>query len=145
MIAIDVTMAPINETLVSTAEDFSLLSGPLTAGPEFETVVQSYAEIYNFFKDCIDKNFILNTVNMSRIESTSQTSTRYYAITSENAQAFQDAFTNMDVDFSMKKLWAENGFNVLLTQSEIDFDFVENNFELIDQDNRLWSFVEPSN
>lgn len=145
MIAIDVTMAPVHETLVSTAEDFSPVSEPLAAGPEFEVEIKFYAEIYNFFKDCIDKNLILNTVNISRIESTSQSITRYYATTSENAQAFQDAFTNMDADFSMKKLWAENEFNVLLTQSEIDFELVEDNIELIDQDDRLWSCVKPSN
>lgn len=144
MIAIDVTMAPVHEILSSTVENFSPVLNPLDGNDHGIDVIEKfYSEIYNFLKNCIDKKFILNTVNLSTSGSTSHC--RYYATTGENAQAFQEAFADMDAEFSMKKLWIEQGFNVSITQSEIDFDLVDDNMDLIDPDNKLWSLVQPLN
>lgn len=139
MIAIDVTMAPADEIIVSPVENFLPLDEPRAQTSEVEVVKEFYTQISNFFKNCIDKNFILNTVNINTFGSQSQTITRYYATTSENAQAFQDAFTDMDAEFSMKKLWSQHGFTVSLQQSEIDFDLVEDNFDLVGHDGEVWN------
>ena len=135
MIAIDVIMtresdvSPVEETL------FQKVQGPI-GRPEIGPHSQ---EIYNFFKNCIDQQFILNTVCIEASEDQTKSISRYFSTTSENAQAFLDLFLDMSAEFSIKKIWGQYGMKLSTTQSEIDFDFVEDNFDLIGENGEIWS------
>ena len=76
-----------------------------------------YHNVYSFFKNCIDQNIVLNAVCHP-----DYTHTRYYATSIENALSFQNAFTDTSAEFSIKNMWEENGFDISLSQNEIDFD-----------------------
>lgn len=126
MIAIDVTM-----TLKEINFDFNV----------DDTVVlieQSYQNVYDFFQRCLARNLLLNaTVNMPT-DDTSSAITRYFATTNENALAFEQVFSDMSAEFSMKKFWDQHGFNISIAHSEIDFDTVNDTVELIGTFGEIW-------
>ena len=124
MIAIDTIITAKNLSEVD--EDYIVL-----------LVRKSYDNVYNFFKDCIDQNLVLNaTFNYG---STS----RFFATTIENAQAFQNAYSDMSADFSIKKMLDENGFDVSFEQHEINFDN-EIVLDLIDSNGYIFNILPPS-
>ena len=126
MIAIDVTMVTKNN------EDFFVKD-------TIPIVSQSRDEVYDFFKNCIDKNLVINAVADIDVDDLSKNKTRYFSTTIENAQAFQNAFTDMAVDFSMKKMWDENGFDISIEQHEVDFDNESDLCELISPNGDIWA------
>ena len=126
MIAIDVIMTTTNKT------SFNVLQDALPV------VAQSRENIYNFFKNCIDQNLVLNATYDIVNEALTENKTRYFSTTVENAQAFQNAFTDMSADFSMKKMWDEHGFDISVEQHEIDFDTVGDSVELIGSQGEIW-------
>jgi len=143
MIAIDVT-------LVSESDSSSVINTAFQEVPEatmpdelFEFLKPNSQMIENFFKNCIDQQLILNTiwlgmpVNESEMIPSNYV-TRYFSTTPENAQAFLDVFLDMSADFSIKKMWSQYGLRVLINQYEIDFDLVEDNFDLISEDGKIW-------
>ena len=126
MIAIDVTMVTKNN------EDFFVKD-------TIPIVSQSRDEVYDFFKNCIDKNLVIKAVADIDVDDLSKNKTRYFSTTIENAQAFQNAFTDMAVDFSMRKMWDENGFDISIEQHEVDFDNESDLCELISPNGDIWA------
>ena len=126
MIAIDVTMVTKNN------EDFFVKD-------TIPIVSQSRDEVYDFFKNCIGKNLVINAIADIDVADLSKNKTRYFSTTIENAQAFQNAFTDMAVDFSMKKMWDENGFDISIEQHEVDFDNESDLCELISPNGDIWA------
>jgi hypothetical protein len=51
--------------------------------------------------------------------------TSYYAISMENAQAFEQKFQDLSAEFSMRKFWNQSGFETTISMKEIDFNYVE--------------------
>ena len=125
MIAIDVTMSTKNnEDLI--VDDTVVL------------IEESYQNVYDFFKNCIDQNVLLNITVDVPIEESSTVITRYFATTKENAQTFEQAFSDMTAEFSMKKFWDYHGFNISVSHHEIDFDTVDDTFELVGSQGQVW-------
>ena len=122
MIQIDVTMS-IRSGGVATHIDDSE-----------KAATQMSAEIYAFFKSCIDQNLILNAMFVDDAGVPLSNITKYFSTTAENAQAFETAFSDMNAEFSMKKMWDQNGFDISIVTSEIEFDTVEYLFPIIDTD-----------
>ena len=127
MIAIDVTMTTKNNN------EFI-----------FENVIpivsQSRDNVYNFFKNCIDQNILLNAAVDIETGDLSKKTTRYFSTTVENAQAFQTAFEDESAEFSMKKMWTNHGFsNIEFVQHEIDFEQEYNVYELVSENGDIWS------
>jgi hypothetical protein len=127
MIAIDVIMTTKDKTQFNVLED------------AFPIVTQSRENIYNFFKNCIDQNLVLNATYDIANDALTENKTRYFSTTVENAQAFQNAFTDMTADFSMKKMWDENGFDISVEQHEVDFDKEYDVYDLISADGDIWA------
>ncbi len=127
MIAIDVIMTTKDKTSFDVLQDVLPL------------VTQSRENIYNFFKNCIDQNLVLNATYDIVNEALTENKTRYFSSTVENAQAFQNAFTDMSADFSMKKMWDEHGFDIYVEQHEVDFDKEYDVYDLISPDGDIWS------
>ena len=126
MIAIDVTMSKKDKTPFDSLVD----AKPL--------VSQSHKNIFDFFQNCIDQNLVLNATYDIVNEALTENKTRYFSTTVENAQSFQNAFTDMSADFSMKKMWDEHGFDISVEQHEIDFDTVGDSVELIGSQGEIW-------
>jgi hypothetical protein len=102
-----------------------------------ELVQESYQNVYDFFKNQIDQNIILNlTGNVE--EDTSKYVTRYFATTISDAQAFEQAFSDMSVEFSMKKFWNHHGVDISIECNEIDFDTITDAGELIGANGEIW-------
>ena len=129
MIAIDVTMTyNWNSPSWRKISDFE-------SGEDYiySIIRESYHKIYNFFQTCVEQNLVINaTMCISDLE------TRYFATTIEDAQAFQSAFTDMSADFSMKKMWTENGFDISIEQHEVNFDDEFDVIELINPIGQIW-------
>ena len=144
MIAIDATLFSNSDSRSSVNAEFQPAIDPnIPDEIEFQFLKQNSQKIENFLRSCIDQQLILNTVWIGMLDDqsipyNSRYITRYFATTSENAQAFQEAFINMDAEFSMKKMWAQHGLSIFLKQSEIYFDLVEDNFDLISEDGKIW-------
>ena len=126
MIAIDVTMTP------GTGCDFYSFDLPI------EIVQESYQNVYDFLKSYIDQNIILNLTVDDNDEDALKFNTRYFATTIENAQAFEQAFSDMTAEFSMKKLWNHNKFDISIECHEIDFETATNTQELIGPYGEIW-------
>ena len=126
MIAIDVTMSKKDKTPFDSLVD----ALPL--------VSQSHKNIFDFFQNCIDQNLVLNATVDIPIYTLIENTTRYYATTVENAQTFQNAFADMSVEFSMKKMWDEIGFDISFEQHEVDFDEELGVMDLISSNGRIW-------
>jgi hypothetical protein len=127
MIAIDVIMTTKDKTQFNVLED------------AFPIVTQSRENIYNFFENCIDQNLVLNATYDIANETLTENKTRYFSTTVENAQAFQNAFTDMSADFSLKKMWDEHGFDISVEQHEVDFDKEYDVYDLISADGDIWA------
>jgi hypothetical protein len=127
MIAIDVILSKKDKTPFDVLED------------GLPVVAQSRENIYNFFENCINQNLVLNATYDTSNDTHIENITRYYATTVENAQAFQNAFTDMSADFSMKKMWDEHGFDISVEQHEVDFDNEYDVNDLITADGNIWS------
>ena len=127
MIAIDVIMTKKDKTPFDVLED------------GFPAVTQSRENIYNFFENCINQNLVLNATSDILNETLTENKTRYFSTTVDNAQAFQNAFTDMSADFSLKKMWDEHGFDISVEQHEVDFDNEYDISDLISPDGTIWS------
>jgi hypothetical protein len=127
MIAIDVVMTKKDKTPFDILED------------GLPVVTQSRENIYNFFENCIDQNLVLNATYDIMNDTQMENKTRYFSTTVENAQAFQNAFTDMSADFSMKKMWDEHGFDISVEQHEVDFDKEYDVYDLISADGDIWA------
>ena len=133
MIAIDVSLAPIQGSLEPVPVPI-LIPGPgdppiVALG--IDVMQENSQNIYNFFKNCIDQQFILNTVCFDVSSDKTNYITRYFATTTENAQAFLNLFLDMSAEFSMKKMWSLHSVDLIINQYPIDFDSVVDNFDLI--------------
>jgi hypothetical protein len=127
MIAIDVIMTKKDKTPFDVLED------------GLPIVTQSRENIYNFFENCIVQNLVLNATSETLNETLTENRTRYFSTTVDNAQAFQNAFTDMSADFSLKKMWDEHGFDISVEQHEVDFDNEYDVNDLISPDGTIWS------
>ena len=143
MIAIDVTLT--SDADPSSEIDTTFRPVPKATAPDefFEFLKPNSQKIENLFKNCIDQQLVLNTTWIGipvdeLVVIPSNYVTRYYATTPENAQAFLDVFLDMSADFSIKKMWSQYGLKILINQYEIDFDLVEDNFDLIGEDGKIW-------
>jgi hypothetical protein len=126
MIAIDVIMTAKNNEDLIVKDTMPIVS-------------QSRDKVYDFFKNCIDKNLVINAVVGIDVDDLSKNKTRYFSTTVENAQAFQSAFEDMSTDFSIKKMWDQYGFTIEFEQHEINFDNESDLCELISPNGEIWS------
>ena len=103
---------------------------------------QSYTDLFSFFKQCIDQNLVINLVKLEADSSVDWTN--YYSTSLENAQAFQQAVEDMDAEFSLKKLWDSCGFDMHIVVTEINFDDVDEAFDLLNEHTgEIWSVSFP--
>ena len=103
---------------------------------------QSYTDLFSFFKQCIDQNLVINLVKLEADSSVDWTN--YYSTSLENAQAFQQAVEDMDAEFSLKKLWDSCGFDMHVVVTEINFDDVDDAFDLLNEHTgEIWSVSFP--
>ena len=107
-------------------------------------ILESYQNVHDFFQDCIDKNVVINAFEDIRTDTPNVVITRYFATTVENAEFFQNAFADMSAEFSMKKMWNEQGFDISFEQHEVDFDQAYDVFDLINSDGEVWSLFDSS-
>jgi hypothetical protein len=102
----------------------------------------SYEQLFAFFKDCVDKNLVINLVEVN--PSMSADFCGYYSTTLENAQAFQQVVEDMSADFSLKKFWHNCGLALTVDITEIDFDSLPDLYTLVDVDTgELWEISFP--
>ncbi len=104
-------------------------------------IQESYNDIYSFFKNCIDQNLIMNIVicDTDPPKDAVSLTSRYFAISIENAEAFRTALFDTSKSFSMFQLWDENGWDFLISMSEVDFDTATYGaVELIGQFGEIW-------
>ena len=139
MIAIDITEGSDSDTSLVTNTEFQAAPEPLEMLEVGQNLLSQHSkQIYDLLKNCIDQQFILNTVWMGVANDSSKQVARYFATTPENAQAFLNVFLDMSADFSIKKMWSQIGVHIVANQYEIDFDLVEDNFDLISEDGKIW-------
>jgi hypothetical protein len=103
----------------------------------------SYEQLFAFFKDCVDKNLIINLVQVD--PSMTSDFCGYYSTTLENAHAFQQVVEDMSADFSLKKFWHDCGLALTVTITEIDFESLTDNLHTlinVDQGD-LWDLSFP--
>jgi hypothetical protein len=131
MIAIDVTM---------TTEKYQNITPP----DVLYYITESYKNVQVFFLDCIDKNVVLNAFEIIHTDTPNVVVTRYFATTVENAEIFQNAFADMSTEFSMKKMWNEQGFDISFEQHEVNFDQAYGVSDLITSDGMIWSLWDGS-
>ena len=102
----------------------------------------SYEQLFALFKDCVDKNLIINLVQVDPTMASDFCG--YYSTTLENAQAFQQVVEDMSADFSLKKFWQDCGLALTVDITEIDFDSLPDLYTLIDVDTgELWEISFP--
>jgi hypothetical protein len=111
MIQIDVTMVPTIDSVENSLECHS------------DFINLHYHEIFAFFQSCIDQNLVLNLTD--NVQDGYSDITSYYAISMENAQAFEQKFQDLSSEFSMRKFWNQSGFETTISMKEIDFNYVE--------------------
>ena len=92
----------------------------------------SYEQLFAFFKDCVDKNFIINVVTVD--PGMTADFCGYFSTSLENAQAFQRVVEDMSADFSLKKFWQDCGLALTVNITEIDFDSLTDLYTLTDVD-----------
>ena len=98
----------------------------------------SYQNIYNFLKSCVDQNLILNVVVVDQRGLLEENITQYFATTTQLAQEFEQVFSDMSAEFSIKKFWSQHDFDISISHHEIDFDMVDDTFELIGPRGEIW-------
>jgi len=137
MIAIDVGLARAN-------------GNPFSYRDLTPVVNQYYVELIEFFNSCVADSLILNTTipytdNMPH--SVPPHTTRYYAINTDKATEFQERFMSDTAPFSVKQMWAANGFSISnITQTQIVFEDepADELLDLVDvDDNILWGSIHP--
>jgi hypothetical protein len=133
MIAIDVTIEPVTTGIDATFDSTQ------------EFINASHSEIAAFFRECIDENLVLNTLNIDPNATAEKDVTRYYSISLENAQEFQRRWEDSTRTFSMKQFWNNAGYNVSLSTVEINFDTVTDTdtIEIVSEHGELWGWTFP--
>jgi len=134
MIAIDITHAQIN-------------GNPFSHNDLLPLVNDNRIEMITFFNSCVTDSLVLNTVmNIPGIDHAYSRdlshTTRYYAINTAKATEFQERFMSDTAPFSMKQLWAANGFEIQsITQTQVVFEdeAADQLLDLVDvNDDLLW-------
>jgi hypothetical protein len=106
-----------------------------------------HAKWYSMLKNCVDSNYMLNTVEEQINHELFILENKFYSTTLENALNLQRTL----IDSGWVNFWKNNGYNVTLSApEEVDFDAALNNpntswiNELIsDQPNNMWSIQYP--
>ncbi len=104
-------------------------------------IQESHQDIYNFFKNCIDQNFIMNIVicDTNPPKDAVSLTSRYFAISIENAEAFRSALLDTSKSFSMFQLWEKNGWDTAISLQEVDFDTAADDaVELLGTFGEIW-------
>lgn len=137
MIAIDVTMT-LRDSIPTPTFEFGQ--------PEWDRTAQLqvyYHEIRNFMQECIDQNLILDAcIGDVSVTTARCDKGRYFSTTPEKAQQFVDKFCDMSAEFSMKKMWDQYGYDIVIEQSEIDFDTQPMPYQIIPSTGDLWSYQD---
>ena len=136
MIAIDVIMIQSN-------------GDPFTAADLATINNDNYAELIEFLNSCIEDSLVLNSVIPFPPEHQPGEPyvTRYYAINTVKATAFQERFMSVTAPFSMKQFWMANGFDIQsITQTQIVFEDepADQLTDLVDRNsNLMWGTIMP--
>ena len=96
-------------------------------GPvDLTTIINNnYLTLIEFFNSCVNDSLVLNTVSPFPTDYIPGEPyvTRYYAINTDKATAFQERFVSVTAPFSMKQFWMANGFDIQsITQTQIVFE-----------------------
>ena len=105
----------------------------------------NYEPLSDFFQQCIDQQWILNTCRLhTNPEDMFHTITTYFAVDHAQADKFIAAFSDMSVEFSIKKFWSELSHQLTVTKAEIDFTLEEDLSPLVDPEQKiLWGHQFP--
>jgi hypothetical protein len=105
----------------------------------------NYEPMSDFFQQCIDQKWVLNTCKHTYSDDVSYTTTTYFAVDHVQADKFITAFSDMSVEFSIKKFWSELSHQVTVTKTEIDFNLEQDLLPLIDREQKtIWGISFPS-
>ena len=105
----------------------------------------NYEPLSDFFQQCIDQQWILNTCKFEHNpEDMFHTITTYFAVNHVQADKFITAFSDMSVEFSIMKFWSELSHQLTVTKTEIDFTLVDDLVPLIDREQKtIWGISFP--
>lgn len=139
MIAIETFMQPIAGFEAEAEENF------------IKFCLTTHPDIFDFFVDCLDQNLILNTVHWTPVDwyhpvhPWIYSLARYYAVDMPKAEQFRKKFQDLSADFSIKKYWYQNKFDITCDLSEVDFSQETPEFEIINKETgALWDIVFPT-
>jgi len=136
MIAIDVTMVHAN-------------GDPFTSIDLATINNDHYAELIEFLNSCIDDSLVLNSVIPFPPDHQPGEPyvTRYYAINTAKATAFQERFMSVTAPFSMKQFWMANGYDIqsiIQTQIVFEDEPADQLTDLVDvNSNLMWGTTMP--
>ena len=126
-------MYEITITTVPNANDVKMID----AG--YEHVCAHWDLVADWFTECINQNLILNLCVVDPTGEEWPDITMYYAVDAESAQQFVDAWTDLDAEFSMGKLWNMINFSQTISIKEIDFEQVWAETIVNEDKSELWS------
>ncbi len=136
MIAIDVTMIQANGDPFTTI-DLATINN------------NNYLTLIEFLNSCIDDSLVLNSVIPfpPEHEAGEPYVTRYYAINTAKATAFQERFMSVTAPFSMKQFWMANGYDIqsiIQTQIVFEDEPADQLTDLVDvNSNLMWGTTMP--
>ena len=102
-------------------------------------------EAFEFLKDIIDQNLILNTYYWHPYdEQGAHHLNRHYAVNMENAIIFQEKLLSESADFSVKKFWNQKKFDYSVELTEVNFDEELPQYYVVDHESGgVWGDVWP--
>ena len=106
----------------------------------------THPDVFEFFKDIVDQNLILNTMFWEPLNDVAHHThlLRYYAVNMENAEIFQEKLVNESADFSIKKFWNLRKFDYSVELTEINFDEELPQYYVVDlESGGVWGDVWP--
>ena len=122
---------------------------PFTAADLATINNDNCAELIEFLNSCVEDSLVLNTVISfpADYQPGEPYITRYYAINTDKATAFQERFMSVTAPFSMKQFWMANGFDIQsITQTQIVFEDepADQLTDLVDRNsNLMWGTIMP--
>jgi hypothetical protein len=99
-------------------------------------LADSQPELVAFFQQCVDENLIFNTLQHNEpaiihCDYDLHHTMRYYSADTSKAEAFKQKLEDMSANFSLKKFWANNKFNLTVELSTVDYDTQSPQFDVV--------------
>lgn len=110
----------------------------------------THPKIVDFYWHCVHQNLILNRFYWQPVDwnhpvhPCMQSLIRYYAIDMAKAQQFQLLHDDLSAEFSLKKFWMQNQFDITCELKAVDFDGETPQYEVVDTNKKVfWGIQFP--